>query len=127
MLSAKTGSGTTPETSRSSCSSRARQTSGSLSSPQKGSKGARPVSYSPALTASIPSHVARDGTIAQRCEARATAAAYWAIKGNGTDSSKVSDPPTPLAVRQIDSNMDQNRGSLSSGWGSMHPFWSEHG
>lgn len=75
-----------------------------------------------AFTASMPSHVARDGTIAQRCEARATASAFWAIRGNGTDASKAVDPPTPLAVRQFEAQLSQSHPLLPSGWGSMNPF-----
>jgi hypothetical protein len=55
-----------------------------------------------ALMASMPCHVARDGMISQRHEARAAAAAMWSMKGNGTGDAVKHEPPVPYAVRQVD-------------------------
>ena len=56
-----------------------------------------------ALMASTPCHVARDGMISQRHEARAAAAAaMWVMTGNGTSDPSQLEPPIPYAVRQVD-------------------------
>ena len=68
-----------------------------------------------AFLAAVPSHVARDGTIPQQCEARATAAAMWAVKGLGKDSSGPDEVPAPLAVQQI-------AVAIHDGWGTMNPL-----
>ena len=59
-----------------------------------------------ALTAALPCHVARDGVLSLRCEARATAAGMWATKGciggaQKSSSPNSNNPTVPLAVRNV--------------------------
>lgn len=69
------------------------------------------------LISAIPCHVSRDGTIAQRCEARATAAAMWAMKGLGrTQHDESTGVPAPFAIQQLPSSQ-----TCSSGWGTLNP------
>lgn len=70
-----------------------------------------------ALISATPCHVARDGTIPQRCEARATAAAMWAVKGLGTDSSESNEVPAPFSIQQLPDSL-----RLDFGWGSLDPI-----
>lgn len=70
-----------------------------------------------AFVASIPCHVARDGTIQKRCEARATAAAMWAVKGFGKEPQNSSEVPAPLAIQKLPRQLD-----MKPGWGTMHSF-----
>jgi hypothetical protein len=70
-----------------------------------------------ALISAIPCHVARDGTIPQRSEARASAAAMWAVKGLGKESPGKGEVPAPLAIQHLPGNL-----ALGSGWGTMDPF-----
>ena len=84
-----------------------------------------------ALTSATPCHVARDGMLSQRHEARACAAAMWAVKGieaeladdggqkRNDDESR--EPPSPLAIRQIIARADNSMPKLSRGWGTMNP------
>jgi hypothetical protein len=83
-----------------------------------------------ALVAATPCHVARDGMLSQRHEARACAAAMWTIKGIGAGLSDdgvsqsdegVSEPPTPLVIRQILARAEKSVPRLGSGWGTMDP------
>lgn len=72
------------------------------------------------LMASIPCHVARDGQISHRSEARATAAAMWVTRGLGTQQKKSGEPPVPLAIRKL---FDANRQipGIPLGWGTLDP------
>ena len=70
-----------------------------------------------ALLAAVPCHVARDGTIPQQCEARATASAMWAMKGLGRDSAEAGEVPAPLAIQQLPPNC-----SIQAGWGTLDSF-----
>ena len=72
-----------------------------------------------ALLASMPCHVARDGVIPQRCEARAAAAAMWATKGLGSSERVRGEPPAPLAVSQV---IKSGLAPIAKGWGNMNPF-----
>lgn len=85
-----------------------------------------------ALLSATPCHVARDGMLSQRHEARACAAAMWAVKGIGAElademasqnrSDEVTnEPPTPLAIRQILTRTDSSLPKLTQGWGTMNP------
>jgi len=73
---------------------------------------------------SHPCHVARDGMLKSRNDARATAASMWVVKGagshepkslpNGTFDEDTLNPPMPMAVMCASSN-------LNSGWGTNDP------
>jgi hypothetical protein len=87
-----------------------------------------------ALMTSMPCHVARDGTISQRHEARATAAEMWTIRGLGTnsrpDSAVMNDtppgnPPMPFAVKRLRDEQGGNMDDIPSNWGTMGPFISQ--
>ncbi|KAL7569357.1 hypothetical protein ACA910_010445 [Epithemia clementina (nom. ined.)] len=78
-----------------------------------------------ALTAALPCHVARDGVLSLRCEARATAAAMWATKGGsgGSSSSATSSfnsPTLPLAVRNVLTSVTPPL-RMPESWGSTDP------
>lgn len=78
------------------------------------------------LMSSIPCHVARDGQISQRSEARASAAAMWVAKGCGSQERKLDDPPAPLAVRRVlDAGKAGKVVAIESGWGTLDPFAAE--
>lgn len=66
------------------------------------------VSY---FLSSMPCHVSRDATIPQRCEARATASAMWAVQTNDNQRA-----PVPRAVRHFPTN------PLPSEWGTRSPL-----
>lgn len=67
------------------------------------------------LVAATPCHVARDGMLPQRHEARATAAALWAVKGMGVQSaikkeeSNASTSTSPAAVTASAGTTDDNQ------------------
>ena len=89
------------------------------------SKGSDIVSQLNQLTAlmgSMPCHVARDGMISPRHEARAAAAAMWVMKGNGTRNPAQVEPPVPYAVRQVELNTYGNPAEIPSQWGTLDPF-----
>jgi Proteolysis_6 C-terminal len=75
-----------------------------------------------ALISAIPSHVARDGTITLRSEAKATAAAMWAVKGAAFAFNGKTEPPAPFAVRQVFATQNQSAHVIPSGWGTLCPF-----
>ena len=75
-----------------------------------------------ALMASMPCHVARDGMISQRHEARAAAAAMWVMKGNGTSDTAQAEPPLPYAIKQVDLEMYGKPAEIPVQWGTMDPF-----
>mmetsp|Transcript_11499 Transcript_11499/g.25659 ORF Transcript_11499/g.25659 Transcript_11499/m.25659 type:complete len:3095 (-) Transcript_11499:90-9374(-) len=72
------------------------------------------------LTAALPCHVARDGVLSLRCEARATAASMWAAKGSGGSTNYASSPSLPLAVRRVLTSCSPPL-SISDEWGSVDP------
>lgn len=74
-----------------------------------------------ALTSSMPCHVARDGVLSLRCEARATAAAMWATKGSSGSVSIGASPSLPLAVRKILASVVPPL-SIPEEWGSTDPI-----
>ena len=73
------------------------------------------------LMSATPCHVARDGMMSQRHEARAAAAQMWVSKGLGTDSKSVDDPPTPLAMRKCLENIASRPLVMERNWGSLSP------
>ncbi|CAB9509609.1 protein ligase UBR1 [Seminavis robusta] len=75
------------------------------------------------LMASIPCHVARDGQISKRSEARASAAAMWTVKGLGTQRRKRTDPPAPLAVAKVFDSIKKKYepADVNPGWGTLDP------
>ncbi|GKY92493.1 hypothetical protein MPSEU_000219700 [Mayamaea pseudoterrestris] len=75
-----------------------------------------------AQVASMPCHVARDGALLQRCEARATASEMWTVKGIGTESNRKDEPPTPLAVNQL---LMLGLPHVQRDWGSTNPYVSQ--
>jgi hypothetical protein len=72
-----------------------------------------------ALMSAMPCHVARDGMLSQRHEARAAAAEMWVSRGLGTQSDANVEPPVPLAIEQLyqatprPPEMDRNWGTLA--------------
>ena len=87
-------------------------------------------SYAAALMAAMPCHVARDGTLSPRHEARATAAEMWVTQGFGTDTSmevqpldqsseniSIIDAPMPLAIQQV---LSLTGATLPRNWGTKH-------
>jgi Proteolysis_6 C-terminal len=75
-----------------------------------------------ALISAMPSHVARDGTITLRSEAKATAAAMWAVKGVAFAFNGKTEPPAPFAVRQFFAAQNQSAHAFPPDWGTMCPF-----
>lgn len=73
-----------------------------------------------ALSAALPCHVARDGVLSLRCEARATAASMWAAKGKGGSPATNSTPAMPLAVIRVLSSVSPPL-SMPDSWGSNEP------
>jgi Proteolysis_6 C-terminal len=77
-----------------------------------------------ALICALPCHLSRDGAIFQRCEARATAAAMWAVKGKGTEiepTTDVSDPPAPFSIQQLFIEGTNSHHGIAPGWGTIDP------
>ena len=74
-----------------------------------------------ALMASMPCHVARDGMISQRHEARAAAAAMWTVRGLGTQVKPGDEPPLPLAVEKVFATTSPRPPEISYHWGTMSP------
>ena len=75
------------------------------------------------LMSSMPCHVARDGQISQRSEARASAAAMWIARGIGTQEKKTDEPPAPLAVlKMADAVRSEKLSAIPSEWGTLDPF-----
>eukprot|EP00526_Cylindrotheca_closterium_P004166 CAMPEP_0113648778 /NCGR_PEP_ID=MMETSP0017_2-20120614/25895_1 /TAXON_ID=2856 /ORGANISM="Cylindrotheca closterium" /LENGTH=3050 /DNA_ID=CAMNT_0000561063 /DNA_START=162 /DNA_END=9311 /DNA_ORIENTATION=- /assembly_acc=CAM_ASM_000147 len=75
-----------------------------------------------AQMASTPCHVARDGMLSQRHEARSTAAAMWTVRGVGNSTQAVGQPPVPLAVNKIVSTTNNEQPEIESNWGTLSPF-----
>jgi Proteolysis_6 C-terminal len=75
-----------------------------------------------ALLSAIPSHVARDGTVALRSEAKATAAAMWVVRGVSYTPNVNTEPPAPLAIRQLFASQQQAVQCIPPNWGTMDPF-----
>jgi hypothetical protein len=75
-----------------------------------------------ALISALPCHVAKDGTISQRSEARATAAAMWVLKGLPYEANKNTEPPAPLAIRQLFTSDDYIHTPIPENWGTMLPY-----
>lgn len=83
-----------------------------------------------ALISSMPSHVARDGMLSQRHEARAVAAAMWCILGHGTQRNESEGdgntlPPVPLAIRLIQMAAVGSSPSIPEQWGTMDCYLSK--
>jgi len=84
------------------------------------------------VMACLPCHVARDGMLSYRHEARSNAAAMWVVQGLGVtkDLSGADDfcgPPTPLSVAQAyqgpnGESPKDGIPALEEDWGSMKPF-----
>lgn len=74
-----------------------------------------------ALMASTPCHVARDGMISQRHEARAAAAAMWTVRGLGTQPKVTSEPPVPLAIEKLFTSAPNRPPEIKAVWGTMSP------
>jgi len=74
-----------------------------------------------ALMASTPCHVARDGMISQRHEARAVAAAMWTVRGLGTQVKATGEPPVPLAISRMMAAPSAQPPEIASNWGTMSP------
>ena len=74
-----------------------------------------------ALMSAMPCHVARDGMLSQRHEARAAAAEMWVSRGLGTQSEAVGDPPVPLAIKQVFRDTSSRPPDIEPNWGSLSP------
>lgn len=70
-------------------------------------------------------HVARDGMLSQRHEARSTAAAMWTVKGVGNVAPANGEPPVPLAVSKIVSTSSDEQPEIERNWGTLSPFVKE--
>jgi hypothetical protein len=79
------------------------------------------------LMVSTPCHVARDGTISQRHEARAAAAAMWTVRGLGTQLIETGEPPVPIAVSKILDAASAEPPKIPSNWGTMSPTAADDG
>mmetsp|Transcript_26458 Transcript_26458/g.74018 ORF Transcript_26458/g.74018 Transcript_26458/m.74018 type:complete len:3261 (+) Transcript_26458:550-10332(+) len=73
------------------------------------------------LMVCTPCHVARDGMIAQRREARAAAASMWVIRDKATGQTSPTEAPTPFAVQQVASKNKPLDISMPKGWGTFDP------
>jgi len=80
-----------------------------------------------AQMASTPCHVARDGMLSQRHEARCTAAAMWTVKGVGNAEPTNGEPPVPLAVNRIVSTSSNEQPEIERNWGTLSPFVKNEG
>jgi len=78
-----------------------------------------------ALMSAIPCHVARDGMLSQRHEARATAAQMWVSKGLGTNPNPIGYPPTPLAISKCVKNVAPRPPVMERNWGTLAPTANE--
>jgi hypothetical protein len=74
------------------------------------------------VTASTPCHVARDGELAQKYEARSAASAMWASNGLGASSSKPGEPPAPFALKRLLQRAGISDAAFREGWGTSVPF-----
>lgn len=92
------------------------------SSDRTGSDIGSQLSQLTALMASMPCHVARDGMISPRHEARAAAAAMWVMKGNGTRDPAHVEPPVPYAIKQVELKTYGSPAEIPSQWGTLDPF-----
>ncbi|KAL3924864.1 MAG: hypothetical protein SGILL_000787 [Bacillariaceae sp.] len=73
-----------------------------------------------ALMSAMPCHVARDGMLSQRHEARAAAAEMWVSRGLGTQNDTNGEPPVPLAVEQL-FQASPRPSEIEPNWGSLLP------
>jgi Proteolysis_6 C-terminal len=78
-----------------------------------------------ALICAMPCHVARDGMLSQRHEARAAAAEMWVSRGLGTQSVSNGEPPAPLAVSKLFKNVSPRPPDVNRHWGSLAPTANE--
>jgi hypothetical protein len=74
-----------------------------------------------ALMSGMPCHVARDGMLSQRHEARAVAAEMWVSRGLGTQYDTNGEPPVPLAVKQLYLENAFRPPEMKSNWGTLAP------
>jgi Proteolysis_6 C-terminal len=74
-----------------------------------------------ALMSAMPCHVARDGMLSQRHEARAAAAEMWVSRGLGTQYDPSGEPPVPLAVNQLYEEVTPRPPEMESNWGTLAP------
>jgi hypothetical protein len=76
-----------------------------------------------ALVTSMPCHVAQDGMISRRHEARAAAAAMWTVRGLGSEhKAAAGEPPVPLTISKIVAASSNQPPEIPSSWGTMSPF-----
>ena len=74
-----------------------------------------------ALMSAMPCHVARDGMLSQRHEARAAAAQMWVSKGLGSKSDVGGCPPTPMSVKKALKSISPPQNVIERNWGSLDP------
>ena len=77
-------------------------------------------SQATALMSAMPCHVARDGMLSQRHEARAAAAQMWVSKGMGSKSDVSGCPPTPMSVKKALKSTSPHS-VIGKNWGSLNP------
>jgi len=73
------------------------------------------------LMSAMPCHVARDGMLSQRHEARAAAAEMWVSKGLGSQSDVSGNPPIPLCIKNARKSVSPRPTALKRNWGSLGP------
>ena len=73
------------------------------------------------LMSSMPCHVARDGMLSQRHEARAAAAEMWISKGLGSKSDINGCPPIPMSVKKSLKSISPRQPVIERNWGSLNP------
>jgi len=74
-----------------------------------------------ALTSAMPCHVARDGMLSQRHEARAAAAQMWVSKGLGSESDIALQPPVPMSIKKALKNTTPRPSVMECNWGILRP------
>ena len=74
-----------------------------------------------ALMSSMPCHVARDGMLSQRHEARAAAAEMWVSQGLGSKSDINGSPPIPMSIKKSLKSISSQQPFIERNWGSLNP------
>jgi hypothetical protein len=73
------------------------------------------------LMSAMPCHVARDGMLSQRHEARAAAAQMWVSKGLGSKTEVSGYPPIPMSVQKSLKTVSSEQPTMERNWGSLNP------
>merc|ERR1711935_120242 len=73
------------------------------------------------LMSAMPCHVARDGMLSQRHEARAAAAEMWVSKCLGSKSDVSGCPPIPMSIKKSLKAISSRQPAIELNWGSLDP------